>query len=59
MVRPFACPHDQSELGKELLADQANNNGERMYDLYDGSDGWPGDELAANWKPQMIESRAR
>lgn len=57
MVQPFACPNDQWELRKELLADQANNDGERTYDLYDGSDGWPGDELPEGWQPQVVESR--
>ena len=39
MIQPYACPHDQAELREELLADQANNDGERTYDLNDGSDG--------------------
>ena len=55
MIQPYACPHDQAELREELLADQANDDGERTYDLYDGSDGWPGDELPADWKPPVVE----
>ena len=54
MVQPYACSHDLAELRAELLADQENNDGERTYDQYDGSDGWPGDELPADWRPQIV-----
>ena len=51
MIQPYACPHDPAELREELMADKENDDGERTYDLYNGSDGWPGDELPADWKP--------
>ena len=54
LIQPHACSHDEGELRKELLLDQANDDGERIYDLYDGSDGWPGDELPENWRPEAI-----
>lgn len=51
MIQFCACPHDKELLREELLADQETDD-EREYDLYDGSDGWHGDELPANWKPE-------
>lgn len=54
MIQPYTCSHDSAELREELLADQENNDGERTYDLYDGSDGWPGDELPADWQPPVV-----
>jgi len=57
LIQPYACPYDQADLRKELLTDQANNDGERTYDLYDGSDGWPGDELPEGWTPQVVEPK--
>lgn len=59
LVEPYACSHDRDELRQELLLDQASDDGERTYDLYDGSDGWPGDELPANWRPKPIEPPIR
>ena len=55
MVQPYACKHDQAGLRDELLADQANDDGERTYGLYDGLDSWPGDELLVGWKPQVVQ----
>ena len=57
LIQPYACRYDQADLRKELLTDQANNDGERTYDLYDGSDGWPGDELPEGWTPQVVEPK--
>ena len=54
MIQPYACPHDSAELRKELLTDQENDDGERTYDLYDGADGWPGDELPEGWRPTPV-----
>lgn len=58
LIEPYACPHDRAELRHELLIDQANDDGERAYDLYDGSDGWHGDELPEGWTPQVVEPRS-
>lgn len=51
MIRPYTCSHDPAELRRELLTDQENDDGERDYDLYDGSAGWLGDDLPEDWRP--------
>ena len=55
MIQPYACSHDAKELRFELLLDQQNQDCDRIYDLYDGSEGWQGDELPADWKPTPIK----
>jgi len=59
LIEPYACPHDRAELREELLLDQANDDGERSYDLYDGSDGWNGDELPVDWRPTVVKPESR
>ena len=58
-IQPYACSHDAAELKTELLADRLNDDGDRIYDVYDGSDGWNGDELPADWKPVSINPAIR
>ena len=33
MIQPFACKHNKDRLRQELLADQANDDGDRSYSL--------------------------
>ena len=58
LIEPYACPHDRAELRQELLIDQASDDGQRAYDLYDGSDGWHSDELPEGWTSQVVEPRS-
>lgn len=44
VIQPYAGPHDQARLYRELLRDQASDDGERRYSLLEYGPGTPLDE---------------
>jgi len=52
LIQPYACTHDRERLRRELLTDQANDDGCRNYDLCE--DEPPESDVPAGWQPPEV-----